>query len=41
MLIRHTRNWMLLTAAKQELMDAETDDEVDRAVTKVRTLCDL
>ena len=28
-------------AAKQELMDAETDDEVDRAVTKVRTLCDL
>ena len=28
-------------AAKQELTDADTDDEVDRAVTKVRTLCDL
>ncbi|MCZ6516420.1 MAG: hypothetical protein O6763_02915, partial [Gammaproteobacteria bacterium] len=28
-------------AAKQELTDADTDDEVNRAVTKVRTLCDL
>jgi len=28
-------------AAKDELAQADTDDEVDIAVTKVRVLCDL
>jgi outer membrane lipoprotein SlyB len=36
----HTLGAENCDAAKQELVDAETDDEVDRAVTKVRTLCD-
>jgi outer membrane lipoprotein SlyB len=37
----HTLGAENCNAAKQELTDADTDDEVDRAVTKVRTLCDL
>ena len=37
----HQRGADQCDAAKQELTDADTDDEVDRAVTKVRTLCDL
>ena len=36
----HTLGAESCDAAKQELTAAETDDEVNRAVTKVRTLCD-